>query len=202
MKNKITGWLSIGSTYTYLTALRLEDLISKKKLNLEIKPISIRNIMRSMNNIPFPPEKKEKVNYMWRDIERRAAVYGLPSPNVPAPYPLKDFDTANLVGIVLNNKNLYLKYFDLTYRYWFIEGIEAGSEANIRKCLSDMRQDYTEIMELAASPHIKEMYEKNTLEALNFGVFGAPTFSVGNELFWGDDRLEDAINFIGEMACD
>ena len=156
--------------------------------------------MKSMNNIPFPPEKKEKVNYMWRDIERRAAVYGLPSPNVPAPYPLKDFDTANLVGIVLNNKNLYLKYFNLTYRYWFIEGIEAGFEANIRKCLSEMRQDYTEIMELAASPDIKNMYENNTLEAMGFGVFGAPTFSVGTELFWGDDRLEDAINFIGKMA--
>ena len=156
--------------------------------------------MKSMNNIPFPPEKKEKVNYMWRDIERRAAVYGLPGPNVPAPYPLKDFDTANLVGIVLNNKNLYLKYFNLTYRYWFIEGIEAGSEANIRKCLSEMRQDYTEIMELAASQHIKDIYENNTLEALGFGVFGAPTFSVGTELFWGDDRLEDAINFIGKMA--
>ena len=156
--------------------------------------------MRSMNNIPFPPEKKEKVNYMWRDIERRAAVYGLPSPNLPAPYPLKDFDAANLIGIVLNNKNLYLKYFNLTYRYWFIEGIEAGSEANVRKCLSEMRQDYTEIMELAASPHIKDMYENNTLEALGLGVFGAPTFSVGTELFWGDDRLEDAINFIGKMA--
>ena len=155
-----------------------------------------------MNNIPFPPEKKEKVNYMWRDIERRAAVYGLPSPNVPAPYPLKDFDTANLVGIVLNNKNLYLKYFNLTYRYWFIEGIEAGSEANIRKCLSEMRQDYTEIMELAASPDIKNIYENNTLAALGLGVFGAPTFSVGTELFWGDDRLEDAINFIGKMAWD
>ena len=93
-----------------------------------------------------------------------------------------------------------MKYFKLTYRYWFIEGIEAGSEANIRKCLSEMRQDYTEITELAASPHIIEMYEKNTLEALNLGVFGAPTFSVENELFWGDDRLEDAIHFIGEMA--
>ena len=124
----------------------------------------------------------------------------MPSPNVPAPYPLKNFDTANLVGVVLNNKNLYLKYFNLTYRYWFIEGIEAGSEANVRKCLSEMRQDYTEIMELAASPDIKKMYENNTLEALGFGVFGAPTFSVGTELFWGDDRLEDAINFVGKMA--
>jgi 2-hydroxychromene-2-carboxylate isomerase len=42
----------------------------------------------------------------------------------------------------------------------------------------------------------------SNLAALNFGVFVAPNFSVGNELFWGDDRLEDAINFIGEMACD
>ena len=62
MKNKIIGWFSIGSTYTYLTALRLQDLMVKRGFEIEIKPISIRHIMKSMNNIPFPPEKKEKVN--------------------------------------------------------------------------------------------------------------------------------------------
>ena len=45
-----------------------------------------------MDNIPFPPSKKSKVDYMWRDIERRAQFYGLPNPRVPAPYPLQEFD--------------------------------------------------------------------------------------------------------------
>ena len=142
MKNKIIGWFSIGSTYTYLTALRLQDLMTKRGFEMEIKPISIRHIMKSMNNIPFPPEKKEKVNYMWRDIERRAVNYGLPRPNVPAPYPLTNFDNANLFGVVLNDMDLYLKYFNLTYKYWFIDGMESGSEENIRRCLSDMTLDY------------------------------------------------------------
>ena len=195
MKNKIIGWFSIGSTYTYLTALRLQNLMATRGFEMEIKPISIRHIMKSMNNIPFPPEKKEKVNYMWRDIERRAVTYGLPRPNVPAPYPLKNFDNANLVGIVLNDMDLYLNYFNLTYRYWFIDGMESGSEENIRKCLSDMTLDYNQIIELANSPEVTKKYEKNTFEALERGVFGAPSFSVGKELFWGDDRLEDAILF-------
>ena len=195
MKNKIIGWFSIGSTYTYLTALRLQDLMTKRGFEMEIKPISIRHIMKSMNNIPFPPEKKEKVNYMWRDIERRAVHYGLPRPNVPAPYPLTNFDNANLVGVVLNDMDLYLKYFNLTYQYWFIDGMESGSEENIRRCLSDMALDYNQITGLVNSSEVTAKYEKNTLEALKLGVFGAPTFSVGKELFWGDDRLEDAIVF-------
>ena len=74
---KISAWLSIGSTYTYLTALRIKGVCAENNIALDIKPISIRQIMKSMDNIPFPPSKKAKVDYMWRDIERRAAFYGL-----------------------------------------------------------------------------------------------------------------------------
>ena len=73
----ITAYLSIGSTYTYLTALRLRSVIESQDAAFDFKPFSVRAIMREMNNIPFPPEKKAKVAYMWRDIERRAARYGL-----------------------------------------------------------------------------------------------------------------------------
>ena len=69
MKNSsktIIAWLSIGSTYTYLTALRLEEIKKSENLALLIKPFSIRSIMRTQDNIPFPPEKQEKTKYMWR----------------------------------------------------------------------------------------------------------------------------------------
>ena len=104
MTQQLTAWLSIGSTYSYLTAMRIETVLKSAKIDVVVKPISIRSIMRSMENIPFPPSKKSKVDYMWRDIERQAQKYGIPVPMVPAAYPLKEFDRANLVGVIVNRE--------------------------------------------------------------------------------------------------
>ena len=196
MSKKITAWLSIGSTYTYLTALRLKNIKKQNNLALKIKPISIRQIMKAMDNIPFPPSKKSKVDYMWRDIERRAEFYDLPKPRLPAPYPLKEFDRANYVGILLNSQGKYLEYFEETYKVWFLEGIEAGSDENLRKCISKMSLNFDEIVTRANDKEVIAEYEANTSEAQQLGIFGAPSFTIGNEIFWGDDRLEDAIHFL------
>ena len=191
MAKKLTAWLSIGSTYSYLTAMRIKEVVKKEDINLSIIPISIRQIMKSMDNIPFPPSKQTKVDYMWRDIERRAALYKIPVPKVPAPYPLKEFDRANLVGIVMNDKGLYLDYFKYTYEEWFLNGNEAGSKQNLEETLKKFGLDVKETIALADT--MEERYKENTTQALDFGVFGVPSFSFSNEIFWGDDRLEDAI---------
>ena len=191
MARKLTAWLSIVSTYSYLTAMRIKEVVKKEDINLSIIPISIRQIMKSMDNIPFPPSKQTKVNYMWRDIERRAALYKIPVPKVPAPYPLKEFDRANLVGIVMNDKGLYLDYFKFTYEEWFLNGNEAGSKQNLEVTLKKLGLDLQETIALADT--MEERYKENTTQALDFGVFGVPSFSFTNEIFWGDDRLEDAI---------
>ena len=191
MARKLTAWLSIGSTYSYLTAMRIKEVVKKEDINLSIIPISIRQIMKSMDNIPFPPSKQTKVNYMWRDIERRAALYKIPVPKVPAPYPLKEFDRANLVGIVMNDKGLYLDYFKYTYEEWFLNGNEAGSKQNLEVTLKKFGLDVKETISLADT--MEERYKENTEQALDFGGFGVPSFSFSNEISWGDDRLEDAI---------
>lgn len=191
----IKAWLSIGSTYTYLTALRLRSVVEASGINLDIRPISIRQIMKNMDNIPFPPSKETKVNYMWRDIQRRAEFYSLPVPHVPAPYPLKEFDRANLVGIVMERDGRYLEYLEETYRAWFLDGLEAGSDQNLENVSRVLRISLPEILGEVASNEILEIYERNTAEAQTAGVFGAPSFEVNGEIFWGDDRLEDAILF-------
>ena len=195
MSVTIKAWLSIGSTYTYLTALRLRSVVEASGITLDIRPISIRQIMKNMDNIPFPPSKKTKVHYMWRDIQRRSEFYSLPVPNVPAPYPLKEFDRANLVGIVLERDGRYLEYLEETYRAWFLDGLEAGSDQNLKNVSSVLGISLPEILEEASSSEIVEIYERNTAEAQTAGVFGAPSFAVNGEIFWGDDRLEDAIRF-------
>lgn len=66
---------------------------------LKLRSFSVRNIMRQMDNVPFPLSRKNKVDYMWRDIERRSIRYGFPA-KVPAPYPLKEFNLANKLAIL------------------------------------------------------------------------------------------------------
>ena len=97
---EIEFWFSIGSTYTYLTVERIFSVEKEHNVKFIWKPFSVRQIMIEMENVPFtPPPKKNKSDYMWRDIERRAKFYGFEA-KVPAPYPLKEFDLANKIAVL------------------------------------------------------------------------------------------------------
>ena len=190
MARKLTAWLSIGSTYSYLTAMRIKKLSRRRYQSFDYSYKHQTN-NEKYGQYSVSPSKKTKVNYMWRDIERRASLYKVPVPKVPAPYPLKEFDRANLVGIVMNDKGLYLDYFKFTYEEWFLNGNEAGSKQNLEVTLKKLGLDLQETIALADT--MEERYIENTKQALDFGIFGVPSFSFSNEIFWGDDRLEDAI---------
>jgi len=191
---EIEFWFSIGSTYTYLSVTRLVELTKKTGASFFWQPFSVRRIMREMDNVPFPPSKKVKVEYMWRDIERRAEGYGFPV-NVPAPYPLEEFDLANRVAVVASQEDWCEDYVRSTYRLWFVDGLEAGSDVNLTQTLSEIGQDKLRVLELVGSSDVEAAYLNQTESAKQAGIFGSPSFIVDGELFWGDDRLEDAINW-------
>ncbi len=189
---EIEFWFSIGSTYTFLSVTRIAGVSQKTGVSFSWKPFSVRKIMRDMNNIPFPPTKQAKVEYMWRDIERRAKGYGF-SANVPAPYPLQEFDLANRVAVLAMNEGWCEDYVQETYRLWFTDGHEAGCDVNLSQTLSKIGQNKLRVLELASSPDLEAAYQNQTESAKQAGIFGSPSFIVDGELFWGDDRLEDAI---------
>jgi 2-hydroxychromene-2-carboxylate isomerase len=187
----IDFWFSIGSTYTYLTVMRLEDIQRNTGIEFRWRPFSVRQIMIEQDNIPFRT-KPVKAAYMWRDIERRAAMYGLPA-RVPAPYPLAEWDTANRVAVLAAQEGWVGDYSRATYGRWFQEGLEPGSEPNLSNSLKAIGQDPSRVIASAATPEIGAAYETATDTARDLGIFGSPTFQVEHELFWGDDRLDDAI---------
>lgn len=193
---KIEFWYSIGSTYTYLSTQRLEQIESQNEVKFEWMPFSVRSRMIEMENVPFMAEKKrDKIDYMWRDVQRRANFYGFDA-KIPAPYPLKEFDLANKVAIMGKDQGWIKEYTILTYKKWFLEHLEPGSEPNLSSTLEEIGLDAKNVIKQAQADDIEQKYLKNTEMAKNKGVFGSPTFIVENEVFWGDDRCEDAIKWI------
>ncbi len=193
MPDAIDFWFSTGSTYTYLTVSRLQQVEKATGVRFNWRPFSVRALMREQNNIPFAT-KPIKTGYMWRDIERRAAMYGLEA-KVPAPYPLKEFDLANRLALLGLEEGWGKPYIVASYRRWFVDGQEPALEPNLSASLEEAGQDAPRVVPLAASDKIGQAYTDATDEARRLGLFGSPTFAVDGELFWGDDRLDDALSW-------
>lgn len=184
-------WFSIGSTYTYLSVMRLAEVEQRTGVRFRWRPFNVRELMIEMNNIPFL-NKPVKAAYMWRDLERRATSHGLPYVGRP-PYPLKDLPRANRVAAIGEQEGWCEAYVRATYRRWFLDGQEAGSEPNLSASLREIDVDPERVLAAADGEPGVSALAAATAEARTLGLFGAPTFVVGTEIFWGDDRLEDAI---------
>ena len=188
----IDFYFSIGSTYTFLSVTRILDVEKKNNIKFNWKPFSVRAIMKEMNNIPFPKDKKNKVDYMWRDIERRAKSYGFFA-KTPVPYPLSEFDLANQIAILGLEEGWGIDYVRLTYKKWFQEGKEPAIDPGISEVCDELKLNKNEIIAAAKDQIIQNKYLSNTDSARNNKIFGSPSFVVNSEIFWGDDRMEDAI---------
>lgn len=187
----IDFWFSIGSTYSYLSVMRLPRVAAETGISFAWRPFNVRAIMREMENIPFA-NKPVKAAYMWRDIGRRAARYGF-APVLPAPYPLAELELANRVAIVAAAEGWCEAYTRAAYRRWFEHGAPAGSEPNLSESIADAGQQPAEVLARANAAEGVDGLAAATDSARALGIFGSPTFVTGGELFWGDDRLEDAI---------
>jgi 2-hydroxychromene-2-carboxylate isomerase len=189
----IDFWFTMGSTYTYLSVMRLSDVQRSSGIRFRWRPFHLLVILQEMKHVPFA-DKPAKSAYMWRDIERRAAMYGL-TVSLPAPYPAKQSIVANLVAIVGMRQGWGVDFVRAAYRRWLQLGQETGSEPNVSESLRDIGQAPESVLALASAPDATAALMAETEAAKKLGIFGSPTFVVGRELFWGDDRLEDAISW-------
>jgi 2-hydroxychromene-2-carboxylate isomerase len=186
----IEFWFSIGSLYTFLSVMRFDRIEDTTDVRFVWRPFRIRTIMQEMNNLPAAQPKK--LAYAFRDVHRRAAMYGFAFEGEP-PYPLKNSDLANRVAVVGASEGWCADYVRATYRRWLVEHQECGAEPNLSDSLREIGEDPRRVLTLAEADETTRAYEAATDEARALGIFGAPTFVTRGEVFWGDDRLEDAV---------
>lgn len=196
---KLEFWLSIGSTYSYLTVSRIQQVCRAAGLCADWHPFDVRELMNKTDNLPFPDSKPAKKKYMFRDIERKAKKYKLPL-NTPILYPLKQYEIANRLAAVSYSEGWFADYAKETYRNWFERNMPAGDLANVELMAEALGKDSDSLLDKAAMGEAKSLLAHKTEEAESRGIFGAPSFIVAGELFWGDDRLEDAIEWAQAFA--
>lgn len=110
----------------------------------------------------------------------------------PPIWPTDPDQLANRVGIVASVQGWGRKYAKTSFRVWF-NGQPLGAEESLNEILTSLGKEPRSIIDLANSPEIRERYGQETDAARQLGIFGSPTFAVGQEIFWGDDWLEEAL---------
>lgn len=191
---EIDFWYSIGSTYSFLTIMRLDDWCTENDASVRWRPFNVRSVMSEQQNVPFAG-KPVKSAYMWRDIERRAAKYHIHA-KLPAPYPISDLPLANQIALLGMNEGWGKDFTQNLYRIWFEDGVEASSETALSEALLRCQQDPRLVLSRARGPDAVAALEAETEHAKRLGVFGAPSLVVRGEVFWGDDRLDDALSWV------
>ena len=193
---KLDFWLSYNSTYSYLSVMRIEGVVAKAGVEIVWRPFSLLAIIQEVG-FPQGPFRgnPSKLAYMWRDLERRAALRGLDY-NRPPEYPAeKPENLATRVGVVASAEGWCAEYTETLFRANFVDGKTLGLEENVTEALESIGRDPQVVIANARSDEVEAKLAAATKEAKAAGIFGSPSFVVDGELFWGDDRLEDAVSW-------
>ena len=191
MRGRLTFWFEFASTYSYLSAMRIGELAAGRSVAVTWKPFLLGPVFAAQgwDTSPFNIYPA-KGRYMWRDMERICAARGLPFRR-PDPFPQNGLKAARL-ALAAAEQNRIEAFTKTVFQAQFGDGADISSDAVLQGCLRRAGLDGA-LMQRARAPAIKSALRAQTEEAIAAGIFGAPSFISGAELFWGDDRLEQAL---------
>lgn len=181
-----------GSAYAYLSVMRIASLAKTHGVDVRWRPFNVRTVMAE-NNIALRTQHA-KVGYMWNDIARRAAVHGVAFKSEP-PWPTDPNLLANLVGVVASDQGWLEPYTVASFKSWVLEGKPLGEPESLAGIIAAQGRDPEAVIGEAQSARAAKRLENETDAARRAGIFGSPSFVVGDQMFWGDDRLDEAMQW-------
>ncbi len=193
MASLIQFWFDFASTYSYVAAMRIEEEAARGAVSLEWRPFLLGPIFTEQLGIKDSPFNVFPVRgrYMWRDLERLCEKYRLPWKR-PSVFPRNGLLAAR-VGCLAGEQPWLPEFVRAVFRANFAEDREIADAGVIGGILAALGQDAAALLERASSQPVKDLLRARTAEASRLGIFGAPDFVVGGELFFGQDRMDDAV---------
>ena len=183
-------YYDLVSPYSYLAYNRVERICEEHGVELVLKPMLLGAVHKAVG-VQAPIEIENKGCYQLQDIHRWAEHYGLPM-KFPEPFPFRTLKTMRAAVAGVGDLEAFTR--EAFALYWEEGGAPRGFEETdedepIREVARRIGRDPEEVLEGATTGEAKEALKSATSEAVERGVFGAPTFFVGGEMFWGNDRL-------------
>ena len=191
---RIEFWYDFASTYSYLSAMRIEALAGAAGVGIEWRPFLLGPIFAAQGwtTSPFNLYPAKGRN-MVRDIERLAAARGLRFA-LPERFPQNSLMAARL-ALVGSDEGWIAPFTRAVYAAEFADGADISDRGRMGTILQSLGVDSKRIFSCIEQPDLKQRLKQQTERAQAHGIFGAPSFVVGEELFWGDDRLEQALEW-------
>jgi 2-hydroxychromene-2-carboxylate isomerase len=188
MNERPVLYFDVGSPFAWLAAERAADVLGVAPV---FQPVLLGGLFKLAGRSSWAVGDPARREAGVLDIEQRAQLYGLPALRWPPRWP-GDYLTAQRVAVWAQGHGSAEAYALAAMRRSFTQGRDLSRPEEVREAAADAGLDREAALEAAADPGVKLALREATQAAHDRGVFGVPTVAVGDELFWGDDRLEDA----------
>lgn len=188
-------WFEFASTYSHVATQRIERLADAAGVRIKWIPFLLGPIFKAQgwNTSPFNIQLA-KGAYMWRDVARECDKYGIPFKK-PSVFPRNGLSAAR-VATAAEGAAYLPEFVRRIYVANFRDDLDIADPGVVRAALLGAGcETPEEVLSRASSDVTKTLLRQRTEDAVARGIFGAPSFTVGAELFWGNDRLEDALAF-------
>jgi 2-hydroxychromene-2-carboxylate isomerase len=195
---EIEFWFEFGSNYSYLSLMRIEEEARRHGVQIAWKPFLLGPIFRAlgMENSPFVLQKEKGV-YVQQDMARLCRKYGLAPWVKPSVFPRLGVLPLRIALLGVDQPWIGAfcrKVMELN----FARDQDINQPEQMAPIVAELGLSALGLIERAQSEPIKTRLRDQTEQARAKGIFGAPTFFVGTEMFWGNDRLDDALLFAAE----
>ena len=189
MSKTVDFYFDFGSPAAYLAYTQLPKLRADTGATVVMKPLLLGGVFQATGNRP-PISVPLKGTYLFQDMSRYAKRYGVPL-NMNPHFPINTITLMRAdVGLALRGDERLPVYRDAVFRAIWVDKQNLNDPATVGAMLATAGFDPAAIMALVADQQVKDELKALTQAAVDRGIFGAPTFFVGSEMFWGQDRLD------------
>ena len=191
----IEFWFDVGSPTSYLAHTQLPRIARETGAQLDYKPMLLGGVFKATGNAS-PVAVPAKGRWMNRDIARWAARYGVPFAFNPH-FPINTLTLMRgAIGLRMRQPDAFARYVDAVFDAMWVHPRNLGDVAELAAVLARAKIDVEAFTALVSDAGVKAALVAQTEAAVARGVFGAPTCFVGDEMFFGQDRLD----FVREAA--
>jgi 2-hydroxychromene-2-carboxylate isomerase len=196
MAEPIDFYFDFSSSYSLIGQHRLQELADNHNREVRWRPVALGAIFKSLGTGPHSPETP-KGSYVWKDVERSAADAGLPY-HWPEPFPFNSLSAARIYYYIAEtDESKAIEWARAVFDSSFGRGKDCSDPAELTKIAGRLGLDAADLLDACNRDEVKQKLKDATAEAMQKGVFGAPTFFVGGDMYWGADRIDQMDRSLG-----